>query len=58
MTIEQRSEELNTLFKEQLMPLMREVSAATTQAQADEQLFYQQYLEHTTRRDKADNLKQ
>lgn len=40
MSFEERGDALNDLFTETLIPLLREVHAATIQAQIEEQLYY------------------
>ena len=58
MTCEQRGEALNEIFTERLVPLLRQVNAATIDCQVDEQLYYQQTLEYQNRGQKAEIIKQ
>lgn len=49
---------MNNLFTEEVVPLLREINAASITSQIDEQLFYQQTLEHQNRGAKAEVIRQ
>ena len=58
LSIEQRAESLNSLFTDQVVPFLREINEAAVNSQIDEQLFYQQTLEHQNRGAKAEIIRQ
>ena len=58
MSFEERGDAINDIFTDRLVPLLRQINAATIEAQVDEQLYYQQTLEYQNRGNKADIIRQ
>ena len=40
MSFEERADALNSLFVDQLLPLLKQINATTIEAQVEEQLYY------------------
>ena len=57
LSCEERSEKMNTLFLERIVPFVREVNTRSINSQADGQLHYHQALEYQNRNNKADVIK-